>query len=81
MPDLQQYQLTPLSNASLTVPRFQIECVVTDSQSGAVLFDFTGANAIVFPRDLLTLYPTAAERRAFADLIANELIRKKAGLS
>jgi len=78
--DLQQFSIAALTNATITVPRFKVECQITDSMTGAVLFDFTGANGITFPVDLLTLYPTAAERLDFARLIANEMIRKKAGL-
>lgn len=80
MPDLQNFSITPLSNASVNVPRFRIECVITDSQTGAVILDLTGASAIVFPTDLGSIFPTAAERREFIDHLAHYLIRKKAGL-
>lgn len=80
MPDLQQFTITPLSNASVTVPRFTISAQITNSKTGAVLFDFTGANVITFPADLPTLLPTAAERREFVEQIALYLLRKKAGL-
>lgn len=80
MPDLQEFSITLLTNATVNVPRFRIECVITDSQTGAVLQDLTGANAIVFPTDLGTIFPTAAEKREFIDQLAHYLIRKKAGL-
>ena len=80
MPDLQSFSITPLANASVNVPRFRIECQITDSQTGAVLQDLTGANAINFPTDLPTLFPTTAERREFIDQLAHYLVRKKANL-
>lgn len=80
MADLQNFSITPLANASVTVPRFRIECTITDSQTGAVLQDFTGANAINFPADLGSIFPTAAEKREFIDQLAHYLVRKKAGL-
>lgn len=81
MPDLQNFSITPLSNASVNVPRFRIECQITNSQTGAVINDYTGANAIIFPADLAAILPTAAERREFIDHLAHYLIRKKAGLN
>lgn len=80
MPDLQNFQITPLANASVNVPRFRIECVITDSQTGAVLQDLTGANAIIFPNDLGTLFTTTEERREFVRDLARILIRQKTGL-
>lgn len=80
MPDLQNFSITPLSNANVNVPRFRIEATITDSQTGAVFNDFTGPNAITFPADLASILPTAAERREFIDQLAHYLIRKKAGL-
>jgi len=80
MPDLQNFSITALTNATVNVPRFRIECQITDSQTGAVLQDLTGANAIIFPTDLGTLFPTAAEKREFIDQLAHYLVRRKAGL-
>lgn len=81
MPDLQKFLLTSLTNATVNVPRFRIECELTDSQTGAVILDLTGANAIIFPTDLGTILPTAAEKREFVEMIAHYLVRKKAGLN
>lgn len=81
MADLQNFSITPLANASVNVPRFRIECTITDSQTGEVLQDFTGANAIVFPTDLGSIFPTPAEKREFIDQLAHYLVRKKAGLN
>jgi len=80
MPDLQNFSITALTNATVNVPRFRIECQITDSQTGAVLQDLTGANAIIFPTDLGTILPTAQEKRDFVDHLAHYLVRKKAGL-
>lgn len=79
MPDFQQFQLTQLSNASVTSPRFTISVLITDSKTGATLFDFTGANVITFPGDLPTLLPTTQDKVDFARYIAAYLIQKKAG--
>lgn len=78
MPDLQQFSITPQASASVTVPRALIAAKVTDSQTGATLADFTGANALQFPAVIATL--TAADRLELAQLVADWLIKKKAGL-
>lgn len=79
MPDLHNFSITPLGNANVNVPRAQIECQVVESVvNGAVLADFTGANAIIFPGVISTL--TAADRQELAQMIANWLVLKKAGL-
>lgn len=78
MPDFQQFDVQTLGSVSVTLPRFQISVKVTDSQTGATIADFTGANAFVFPGVLATL--TAAQRRTILDDIVARLIRMKAGL-
>ena len=78
MPDIQNLTITPLANASISVPRFTIAGTVNDSRTGAVLFDFRGANAITFPNFLGTL--TAAQRLEVIDLILEYLIHKRTGL-
>jgi hypothetical protein len=80
MPDFQDYQLVVQANAQVTMFRFRLEARITDSQTGQVLFDFTGANGILFPADLPSLLTTAADRREFVEMIAHYLLRKKAGL-
>lgn len=77
MPDLQNFSVTPLASASVNVPRARIECQVCDSRTGAVLRDFTGANAVTFPNILSSL--TGAERLELLDLIATWLILKRFG--
>lgn len=82
MPDLQNFAVAANGNVNINnFPRFTITAQVTDSQSGAVLFDFTGANSITFPGDMPTLFPTAAARRAFMERMAVHLVRVKAGLA
>lgn len=49
MADYQNYSVTRITNATMSVPRWRIELTVTNSQTGAVLYDFTGANALFFP--------------------------------
>jgi hypothetical protein len=78
MADLQAFKITPLASASVNVPRAQIEARVVDSQSGALIADLTGANALVFPAVLTTL--SAADRLELAQLIAHWLVRRVAGL-
>ncbi len=77
MPSYQQFKITPLANATVSVPRFSIEAMVEFEDGQTAPIDLTGANALVFPRDLLTLYPTAAERVGFAEAVAELMIRKK----
>lgn len=78
MPDIQQFSITPLASANVTVPRASISAQVT-TDAGAVLFDFTGANAIVFPLVIASL--SAADRLDLARYVAIWLIRNKAGLT
>lgn len=78
MADLQALSVTALGSASVNVPRATISALVTDSQTGAILADFTGANAIAFPAVLAQL--TAAQRRDLIDLVVPWLVRTRAGL-
>lgn len=79
MTDLLDFKITPLATASVNVPRAQIEARVVDSRTQqTVIADFTGANALVFPAVIATL--TAAERLELANLIAEWLVRTKAGV-
>lgn len=78
MPDLVGFTITPLSSASVNVPRATIAAKIVDSTTGALIHDFTGANALTFPAVLTTL--TAADRLELAQLIANWLLYRVAGL-
>jgi hypothetical protein len=46
MPDYQNVVITRRANRQITVPDYTVSLLVTDSQTGAVLHDFTGANTI-----------------------------------
>lgn len=76
--DIQNYTVTVGANQSVTVPRVTLSGTINNSTTGAQLFDFTGANAIVFPAILGTL--TAQQRLDVLNLIANYLIATKLGL-
>ena len=78
MPDFQQFSVTRTTAASMTVPRWTIELKITDSQTGALLRDFTGANALSFPAILGQL--TNAQQDEFVFNAVEWLIRKRAGL-
>lgn len=75
MPDLQNFVITRGTAANLSVVRYTISGTVNDSKTGAVLLDFTGANAVSFPAVLGNL--TAAERDELIQLIALWLLQKR----
>lgn len=75
MPDLRDFVITKLTNATMSVPRYQIACRVY-SDRGQLLRDFTGANALIFPNVLANL--SEAERVEMIELIANWVIDKRA---
>ena len=73
MPDLRNFTVTKLANQTINnAPRYQIACTVHDSSTGALLKDFTGANAHTFPQILGTL--TEAERVELLHVIAQWII-------
>ena len=78
MADFQAFSITPLAAASVNMNRVSIACKVTNSNTGALIADFTGANAITWPDVLSTL--TAAQRQEIHQLIVTRLIQMKAGL-
>lgn len=78
MADIQNFLITPLTNANINVPRARIEATVNDSNTGTILADFTGVNALIWPGVVSTL--SAEERRELVDIIAIWLIHKKAGV-
>lgn len=76
MPDLKNFTITPLTNASMSVPRFTISGqVVSSDATQTVLADFTGANAVTFPNVLTSL--SAADRLELVEFIAVWLLRKR----
>lgn len=79
MPDLQNYSVTRTGNTvTRAIPEFAISGQVCDSQSGAVLADFSGPNAILFPQVWATL--TVAQRQQLVEKIARDLITVVTGL-
>jgi len=78
MPDIQQLVITDLADITATVPRFQISCQVRDSQTNALLNDFTGANTFNFPGVLTTL--TAQQKKSLLRGLVRRIIQMKAGL-
>ena len=76
MPDLKDFTITRIANASVIVPRWQLSGQLVDSQTQeTVLADFTGANVVNFPGVLTTL--TAAQQDELIALIVNWLLVKK----
>jgi hypothetical protein len=78
MPDFQQFAITRQANRNLNVPTWSVELLITDSQTGVVLRDFTGANALSFPQILGQL--TAAQQDEFVSRVIQMLILWRAGL-
>ena len=78
MAQLQQYSVTRMANAQLTVPRWNIEGILLNDAQVQVA-DFTGANSIVFPTVLGNL--TAAQQDRWVEHVVTELILKRFGLS
>jgi hypothetical protein len=78
MPDLINYSVTRLSNASLSVPRWQVQGQIVDSQTQqTVIADITAAN-IVFPTVLGQLSTT--EQDDWVNGVVQQLIFKRFGL-
>lgn len=77
MADRQQFTVTLGNNVNVAMPSAVIAGKITDSTSGAVLSDFTGANAIQFPQIVSTL--TAAQKRQLVDLLVDFLVNVKTG--
>lgn len=79
MPDLLDYSVTRLSNATLSVPRWSVEGRIVDSQTQqTVIEDFTGANAVVFPSVLGNL--SAAGQDRWVHQVVQDLIFKRFGI-
>ena len=77
--DFQQFAITlPGGNITPTVPQVNVTLRVTDAQTGAILFDFTGANAF----SLWTAFGSLStnDKRDVIEVMAQAVIRKKAGL-
>lgn len=55
MPDLQELVITRGGNKNVNMPEYTLSFQITDSTTGAVLRNYTGANALKFPAVLATL--------------------------
>ena len=76
MPDVMEFSVTRISNASVSLPRWTIAGKLVDSKTQKqVIADFTGANAITFPQILTSL--TAAERDEMVQMIVMWLLQKR----
>ena len=77
MPDLQSFGVTRAGTVNLNnVPVWTVSFQVCDSTTGAVLRDFTGANAFSFPQVFAQF--TAAQQDALVAKWCMDLIRVKA---
>lgn len=77
MPDYQQFSIARTGPQQMTVPTWSINLLVTDSKTGATIFNFTGANALSFPQVLGTL--TTAQQDEFVRRVMQMLISWKIG--
>jgi hypothetical protein len=76
MPDLVQFSITRLANASVSIPRWTVAGRIVDSKTQqTVLQDFTGANAVTFPNVLGNL--TAAQQDDFVQHVVLEILQKR----
>jgi hypothetical protein len=80
MADLQGYRVTMTGQAAVQVPRADIEFQVTDSETGTVLQDRIGANAVKFPATLRDL-SDARFRVLLEEIIGPWLAREVGGLN
>lgn len=79
MPDLQNFSVARTGQSvAANIPEYSIIGQLCDSQSGAVLHDFSGANGIRFPQIWASL--TNAQQDEAFTLLVRELIRLKTGL-
>jgi hypothetical protein len=77
MPDLQQFSVTRAGTVSLpNVPTWTVSFQVTNSKTGAVIRDFTGANAFSFPQVFAQF--SAADQDDLVSRWVMDMIRKKA---
>lgn len=78
MPDLSNYTVTRLANASITTPRWAIAGQIVDSKTQqTVIQDITAAN-IIFPNVLGSL--TNAQQDEWVNGVVQQLIFKRFGL-
>ena len=79
MPDLQNFVIAgqPDFNPGVPIARVKFSCQVTNSQTGAVELDLTGANAVDFVFRVQGF--TQAQHKKLANFIAHKIIAMKAG--
>lgn len=73
--DLQNFTLTHLGNATVSVPQVEVSYTVTDSQSGTQREDFTGVRKLTFPGVMGSL--TVAERREVLEATIMKVVEIK----
>jgi hypothetical protein len=77
MPDLQSFSVTRNGTVSLAnVPQWTISFMITNSTTGAVLRNFTGANAKSFPQVFASL--SAVDQDELVNKWVQDIIRKVA---
>lgn len=77
MADRQEFRVTRSGNVQGSIPAFTVEGKITDSQTGATLYDFTGARSIRFPQVMAGM--TSAQRDEFVDAVVDFLVRATTG--
>jgi hypothetical protein len=79
MPDLMNYSVTRLANASVSIPRWSIQGQIVDQDKGGhgVIADITAAN-VIFPNVLGNL--TVAQQDSWVNDVVQQLIFKRFGL-
>ncbi len=71
--------MTFVATTSLTVPHFTVSARVVDSQTGALIADLTGANAIDFAVRVATW--TVAQHQALVRQLAPLILQIAAGVT
>lgn len=74
--DLQNYEIDAQADANVNVARIRVRCTVW--VNGVQVADFTGGNAIVFAIRIQGF--SVAQHREVVELVANKVIRMKAGI-
>ncbi len=76
MPDLQNFAVARTTNATITnAPRWTISGQITNSKTGALIRDFTGASALTFPQ-VFALF-SAADQDELVQKWVMDMIRKQ----
>ncbi len=78
MPDLVNYSVTRLPNASLSVPRWQINGQVVDSKTQKTVIADITANNVLFPNVLSNL--TTQQQDDWVNKVVLDLVFQRFGL-